>query len=76
MLCHGVNRLCRLQSQGNPMAHAKEVNSIPDRKAAVRARGQACWDIDFYTTMSPDVGAAQAWEHYIRHGQFEDRMER
>ena len=48
---------------------------------SLRAQGPACWDAEFYLAHNPDVKAAHksvesAWEHYVVHGQFENRAKR
>lgn len=49
--------------------------------ASLKARGQACFDAEFYLVQYPDLGKAgvtlsTAWEHFVNHGQFESRIER
>ena len=76
-----INLIEYMQRQGRPLGHSYEVNLVHDRIAALRARGPACWDVDFYLAMYPDIrqhisSATEAWEHYVMLGQFEDRLDR
>ena len=48
---------------------------------SLQAQGNACWDAAYYLEHHPDLEEAgynlsTAWEHFVEHGQFENRVER
>ncbi len=48
------------------------------RVLKLRARGDACFDFSHYLRHNPDLrsaagGREQLWQHFVEHGQFEDR---
>ena len=78
--------LMLMQFNGAQDVATNEYHTLSDSDKApfvttLRVRGNACWDAEYYLEQYPDLEEAgynlsTAWEHFVEHGQFENRVER